>query len=159
MKTTWMAVSVVLLGCTAIALTGAAPAPQHGPKKQVIKPAGGPAMGLPFSPGIMVGDTLYLSGVIGVDASGQPVAGGLEPEMRQAFANAQSVLKAANLDFADVVSVNVYLGDINDFPKMNGVYKEYFKTEPLPVRSTVAVKDLVRGAKIEITMTAVRANQ
>jgi len=149
----------VLFGPAIVAVAvmlSAASTPQKAPHKQVIKPAGAPAMGLPFSPGIMVGDTLYLSGVIGADANGQPVAGGIEPEMRQAFANAQGVLKAAGLDFADVVSVTVYLGDINDFAKMNGVYKEFFKTEPLPARSTVAVKDLVRGAKIEVTMTAVR---
>jgi len=156
MKRTWM---VVLAAVAAVTLTGAARAPQSrsaGPHKQVIAPKGGPAMGLPFSPGLMVGDTLYLSGVIGNDSSGQPVAGGLEPEMRQAFANAGATLKAAGLDFSDVVSVTVYLGDIKDFGQMNQVYKEYFKTEPLPTRSTVAVKDLVRGAKLEITMTAVR---
>jgi len=157
MKRTWM---VVLAAVAAVTLTGAARAPQHAPHKQVIAPKGGPAMGLPFSPGLMVGDTLYLSGVIGADASGQPVAGGLEPEMRQAMANAQGVLKAAGLDFADVVSVTVYLADIKDYGQMNQIYKEYFKTEPLPVRSTVAVVGLARGAKMEITMTAARtANQ
>jgi len=150
---------LVLVVAAAVALAGAASAPQHGPKKQVIRPAGAPAMGLPFSPGILVGDTLYLSGVIGADATGQPVSGGFEPEMRQAFANAQGVLKAAGMDFPDVVSVTVYLADVKDFPQMNTIYKEYFKTEPLPTRSTVSVKDLVRSAKIEVTMTAVRAAQ
>jgi len=53
----------------------------------------------------------------------------------------------------------VYLADIQDFPKMNTIYKEFFKSEPLPTRSTVAVKDLVRGAHVEITMTAVRTSQ
>jgi len=150
---------LVLVVAAAVALAGAASAPQHGQKKQVIKPAGAPAMGLPFSPGILVGDTLYLSGVIGADATGQPVTGGFEPEMRQAFANAQGVLKAAGMDFSDVVSVTVYLADIKDFPQMNTVYKDYFKTEPLPTRSTVSVKDLVRNAKLEVTMTAVRTAQ
>jgi len=135
----------------------AASAPQKAPHKQLIKPKGSEALQLPFSPGLLVGDTLYLSGVIGNDASGQPAAGGFEAEIRQAFANAQAVLKGADMDFADVVAVTVFLADIKDFPQMNTIYKEYFKTEPLPTRSTVAVKDLVRGAKIEITMTAVRA--
>jgi len=152
---------LVFAAIAAVTLTGAARQPQSsskGPRKQVIVPKGAPSMGLPFSPGLMVGDTLYLSGVIGADASGQPVAGGLEPEMRQAFANAQNVLKAAGLDFPDVVSVTVYLADIKDFPQMNTIYKEYFKTEPLPTRSTVAVVALARGAKMEITMTAVRTS-
>jgi 2-iminobutanoate/2-iminopropanoate deaminase len=156
MKTAWF---ILLAAVAAVAIAANARDPQHGPRKQVILPKGAPAMGLPFSPGLMVGDTLYLSGVIGADSSGQPVAGGIEPEMRQAFANAQGVLKAAGMDFADVVSVTVYLADIQDFPKMNTIYKEYFKSDPLPTRSTVAVKDLVRGARMEITMTAVRTNQ
>jgi 2-iminobutanoate/2-iminopropanoate deaminase len=149
----------ILTGIAAVALIGAAQAPQHGPQKRVIVPQGAPAMGLPFSPGLMVGDTLYLSGVIGADSSGQPVAGGFEPEMRQALSNAGAILKAAGMDYSNVVSVTVYLADIQDFPKMNQIYKEYFKTEPLPTRSTVAVKDLVRGARMEITMTAARTSQ
>jgi 2-iminobutanoate/2-iminopropanoate deaminase len=156
MKRTGMA---VLAAVVAVALMGAARETQKAPHKQVIVPKGAPAMGLPFSPGLMVGDTLYLSGVIGADSSGQPVAGGFEPEMRQAFSNAQAILKAAGMDFPEVVSVTVYLADIQDFPKMNTIYKEYFKTDPLPTRSTVAVKDLVRGARMEITMTAARASQ
>ena len=157
MKTTVLAlvIGVCAIAYAEPALRGPA-AEQKAPQKKVISPAGTPSMGLPFSPGLMVGDTLYLSGVIGAGADGQPVAGGLEPEMRQAFATAGNVLKAANMDFSDVVSVVVYLSDIKDFAQMNAIYKEYFKTEPLPTRSTVAVKDLVRGAKLEITMTAVR---
>jgi 2-iminobutanoate/2-iminopropanoate deaminase len=134
-----------------------APAEQKPPQKRAIAPAGPAAPGLPFSPGLMVGDTLYLSGQLGVDASGQLAAGGFEPEMRQVFANAGAVLKAAGMDFSDVVSVTVYLKDIKDFGQMNNIYKEYFKAEPLPTRSTVAVEDLVRAGKLEITMTAVRS--
>ena len=156
MKTAWF---VLLAAVAAVAIAASARDPQHGPRKQVIVAKGAPAMGLPFSPGLLVGDTLYLSGVIGADSSGQPVSGGIEPELRQAFANAQGVLKAAGMDFPDVVSVTVYLADIQDFAKMNSIYKEYFKSEPLPTRSTVAVKDLVRGARLEITMTAVRTDQ
>lgn len=156
MKRAWL---FVLTGIVATALTGAARAPQLGRRKQLIQPKGSGSMQLPFSPGLLVGDTLYLSGVIGADATGQPVAGGFEPEMRQAFSNAQAVLKAAGMDFGDVVSVTVYLGDIKDYSQMNQIYKEYFKTEPLPTRSTVAVVGLARGARMEITMTAVRTNQ
>ncbi len=156
MKRAWL---FVLTGIAAVALTGAARAPQLGPRKLLVQPKGSTALQLPFSPGVLVGDTLYLSGVIGSDANGQLVPGGFEPEMRQAFANAQAVLKATAMDFGDVVSVTVYLGDIKDFPQMNQIYKEYFKNEPLPARSTVAVKDLVRGARLEVTMTAVRTNQ
>ena len=157
MKTTLVA--LLICACAFAYAESPARAPAAGekhPQKKLIAPSGSPSMGLPFSPGLMVGDTLYLSGVIGADASGQPVGGGLEPEMRQAFANAAATLKAAGMDFSDVVSVVVYLGDIKDFGQMNTIYKEYFKTEPLPTRSTVAVSGLARGAKMEITMTAAR---
>ena len=156
MKRAWL---IILSAIAAIALTGAARAPQLGPRKQLIQPKGSTALQLPFSPGLLVGDTLYLSGVIGSDANGQLVAGGFEPEMRQAFANAQAVLKAAGMDLPDVVSVTVYLADIKDYQQLNQIYREYFKSEPLPTRSTVAVVGLARGARMEITMTAGRANQ
>ena len=155
MKKTLVAV-LVCAGAFAFAAPGPGGSPQKPPQKRVIAPPGSPSMGLPFSPALMVGDTLYLSGAIGAGADGQPVPGGLEPEMRQLFTTTGNLLKAAGMDFSDVVSVTVYLADIKDFPQMNTIYKEYFKTEPLPTRSTVAVKDLVRGAKMEITMTAVR---
>jgi 2-iminobutanoate/2-iminopropanoate deaminase len=55
-----------------------------------------------------------------------------------------------------VVSVTAYLADMADYAKFNDLYREYFTTAPLPARSTVAVKELARGARIELTMTAVR---
>jgi 2-iminobutanoate/2-iminopropanoate deaminase len=55
------------------------------------------------------------------------------------------------------VSVTAYLGDMKDYARFNEIYREYFKTQPLPTRSTVAVKDLARGAHIELTMVAVRS--
>ena len=112
----------------------------------------------PLTPGILVGDTLYLSGSTGGDpASGALVAGGFEAEMRQIMSNVQTVLKEAGMTLADVVSVTAYLADMADFPRFNEIYREYFTSIPLPTRSTVAVKELARGARLELTMTAVRA--
>lgn len=127
-------------------------------RKRVIQPAGS-RPGAAFSPAILVGDTLYMSGSIGSDpATGQLAKGGFEPELRQVVTNVQGVLKAAGMDLTDVVSVTAYLADMNDFTRFNEVYREYFKTEPLPTRSTVAVKDLARGARVELTMIAVRSH-
>jgi len=127
-------------------------------RKRVIQPAGS-RPGAAFSPAILVGDTLYMSGSIGSDpATGQLAKGGFEPELRQVITNVQGVLKAAGMDLTDVVSVTAYLADMNDFTKFNEVYREYFKTEPLPTRSTVAVKDLARSARVELTMIAVRSH-
>ena len=128
------------------------------PRKRVIQPAGSrPSTTL--SPAILVGDTLYMSGNIGSDpATGQLAKGGFEAELRQVMTNAQAVLKAAGMDLSDVVAVTAYLADMGDFTRFNEVYHEYFKAEPLPTRSTVAVKDLARGARVELTMTAVRSH-
>lgn len=128
------------------------------PLRRVIQPAGYKPTPSPLTPGIMVGDTLYLSGSTGGDPStGQLVTGGFEAEMRQIMSNMQAVLKEAGMTLADVVSVTGYLVDMADFARYNEIYRDYFTTMPLPTRSTVAVKELARGARIELTMTAVRS--
>ena len=84
------------------------------------------------------------------------MTGGFEPELRQIMSNVQTVLKEAGMTLADVVSVTAYLADMADFPRFNDIYREYFTSTPLPTRSTVAVSGLARGARLELTMTAVR---
>ena len=139
----------------AVSQTAAAPPPAT---KRVIQPPGYKPTPSPLSPGILVGHTLYLSGSTGGDpVTGQLVAGGFEPELRQIMSNMRTVLAAAGLTLADVVAVTAYLADMSDFARFNEIYKEYFVTAPLPTRSTVAVKELARGARIELTMTAVRS--
>ncbi len=111
----------------------------------------------PLTPAILIGDTLYLSGSTGGDpVTGQLVKGGFEPELRQIMSNVQTVLKEAGMTLTDVVSVTAYLADMADFPRFNDIYREYFSSTPLPTRSTVAVSGLARGARLELTMTAVR---
>jgi 2-iminobutanoate/2-iminopropanoate deaminase len=146
-------VTVLFAGYSA----GQQPRPD-GSRKRSIQPAGSrPSTAL--SPAILVGDTLYMSGSIGSDpATGQLAKGGFEPELRQVMTNAQAVLKAAGMDLPDVVSVTAYLADMSDFARFNEVYREYFKADPLPTRSTVAVKELARGARVELTMTAIRSH-
>ena len=111
----------------------------------------------PLTPALLIGDTLYLSGSTGGDpVTGQLVTGGFEAEMRQIMSNVQTVLKEAGMTLADVVSVTGYLADMSDFARYNEIYREYFTSTPLPTRSTVAVNGLARGARLELTMTAVR---
>ncbi len=131
---------------------------QSTDRKRVIQPPNYKPTPSPLSPGILVGDTLYLSGSTGGDpVTGQLVAGGFEPEMRQIMANVQTVLAAAEMKLSDVVVVTAYLADMQDFARFNELYKEYFTATPLPARSTVAVTALARGARLELTMTAVRS--
>ena len=125
--------------------------------KRVIQPKDYKPTPSPLSPALLVGNTLYMSGATGGNpATGQLVTGGFEPEMRQIMTNLLTVLGAANLNLTHVVAVTAYLADMSDYARFNEIYREYFKVEPLPTRSTVAVKELARGARIEITMTAVR---
>ena len=128
------------------------------PARRVIQPGGYKPTPSPLVPGILVGDTLYLSGSTGGDpASGNLVPGGLEPEMKQIMANVQTVLGAADMTLGDVVAVTTYLADMADFAKYNEIYRSYFPNGAYPTRSTVAVKELARGARLEVTMTAVRS--
>jgi 2-iminobutanoate/2-iminopropanoate deaminase len=145
----------------AVAYTASATAQESNAqtkRKRVIQPADFKPTPSPLSPAILVGDTLYLSGSTGGDPkTGELVKGGFEPEMRQIMSNVQTLLKAAGMEIADVVAVTAYLGDMSDYARFNEIYREYFKAQPLPTRSTVAVKELARGARIEMTMTAVRS--
>ena len=112
-----------------------------------------------FDAYVLDGHTLYLSGSTGGDpATGQLVPGGLEPEFRQIVSNLSTVLAAAGMTMADVVSVTAYLADMNDYAKFNELYRGAFPSGVYPTRSTVAVKDLARGARLELTMIAVRSN-
>jgi 2-iminobutanoate/2-iminopropanoate deaminase len=148
--------TVIALLVLVLGVSAAQPQPASQ-KKRVIQPEGYRPSPAPLSPAILVGDTLYLSGSTGGDPrTGELVKGGFEPEMRQIMSNVQTVLKTAGMDLSDVVAVTAYLADMADYARFNEIYREYFASPPLPTRSTVAVKELARGARIELTMTAVR---
>ena len=114
-----------------------------------------PARGLPFSDGIVVGNTLYIAGQEGTDDTGKLAAGGIGPETTATLENIQKVLKAAGFDLKDVVSVTVYLADIHEFPDMNKVYKSVMP-DPKPARATIQAAALVNNARIEISAIAVK---
>lgn len=109
----------------------------------------------PFSEAIWGGETLYLSGQLGIAPGGAaPVPGGVTAEARQALDNVGSVLRRHGLDYGHVVRCLVVLRQMSDFAAMNAVYREFFTT-PYPARSTVAA-DLALGANIEVECTAHR---
>jgi 2-iminobutanoate/2-iminopropanoate deaminase len=113
------------------------------------------ARGLPFSDGIVAGNTLYIAGQEGTDDSGKLIAGGIAAETKAALENVQKVIKAAGFDMKDIVSVTVYLADIHEFGDMNQVYKS-FLPDPKPARATIQAAALVNNARIEISAIAVR---
>lgn len=123
---------------------------------KVISTTKAPAAIGPYSQAIEVNGFVYASGQIPIDpATGQFVEGGIKEQTRQSLTNAQNILKEAGTDLSNVVKTTVYLSDIANFAPMNEVYAEFF-TEPYPARSAVAVKDLPKGALVEIEVLAVK---
>jgi 2-iminobutanoate/2-iminopropanoate deaminase len=123
---------------------------RHSTKEFATGPG---ASGLPYSPGILIDGTLYIAGQVGRDLKTGQIPTDFESEVRNALDNAGLVLKAVGLGFEDAVAVQVYLTDMDLFPRMNRVYATYFK-DPRPARTTVGVAKLVGTARIEITITA-----
>lgn len=108
----------------------------------------------PYSPAVLAGGFLFVSGQLGIDPkTGKLVGQTVEEQTRQALENAKLILEEAGLTLKDVVKVTVYLANIADFEAMNRVYKTYFGEEP-PARTTVQASPPVSGALVEIEMIA-----
>ncbi|XXK33775.1 RidA family protein [Rhodobacteraceae bacterium nBUS_22] len=92
---------------------------------------------LPFSPAIIAGDLMFVSGQASVDPDrGVIISGTFEEEMRRSIENLRSILEAAGLSLDNVINVKSYVGEQSDLPEYNRIYAEYF-TAPLPTRSTI----------------------
>ncbi len=127
-----------------------------GSDKTVIETDGAPAAIGPYSQGVVAGETLYLAGQIGlVPETGELAGDSLEAQVRQTFRNLRAVCEAGGFDFSDVVSVEVYLADLDDYETFNAIYREYFEGYR-PARAVLEVSRLPRDALVEIKMTAVR---
>ncbi len=120
-------------------------------QKTPVVPQGANPAG-PYTPGIISGNTLYVAGQIGRDASGQ-IPDSFEDEVKACLDAVGKILREAKTDFSRALSVQVYLTDMDLFDRMNKVYMTYFP-EPRPARTTVGVAKLVGKARIEITVTA-----
>lgn len=110
----------------------------------------------PYSQAIEANGFVYLSGQLPIDpATGQFPDGGIKEQTRQSLLNAQAILREAGLDLSNVVKTTVLLSDIAHFGPMNEVYAEMFQA-PFPARSAFAVRDLPKGALVEIECVAAR---
>jgi 2-iminobutanoate/2-iminopropanoate deaminase len=103
---------------------------------EAIKGGGVPQSHLPFSPAIKANGFLFVSGQASVDDSGRIVSDIFENEMRRSMENVRRILKAAELDFKDVVQVRSYVKNPSDVARYNELYREYF-SEPFPARTTI----------------------
>ena len=124
--------------------------------KKVISTPNAPAAIGPYSQAIRVGSMLYLSGQLGLDPkTGKFVPGGFEAQARQALKNQQAVLEAAGFSLSDVVQCQVFVKDLNNYPKFNAIYKEFFKKD-YPARAVLEVSRIPADGLIEIMMVAVK---
>ena len=110
----------------------------------------------PYSQAIEANGFVYASGQLPIDpATGVFPEGGIKEQTRQSLLNAQAILREAGLELSNVVKTTVLLSDIANFGPMNEVYSEFFQ-QPYPARSAFAVKDLPKGALVEIECIAAR---
>jgi len=149
---------IVATACNARVGGNDTAAPQPKPDAPAIEyyPMPGGA-NLPFSEAVRVGPMLYLAGQIGGDASGNVVAGGIEPETKQAIENIKAVLERHDSSLDRVVKCTAMLLDMKEWAAMNSVYVKYF-TKNLPARSAFGTTGLARGARIELECWATVAH-
>ena len=124
--------------------------------KKIIYTKNAPEPVGPYSQAIEANGFVYASGQLPINpATGQFAEGGIKEQTRQSLTNAQNILKEAGIDLSHVVKTTVFLSDIDNFAPMNEVYAEFFDA-PYPARSAVAVKDLPKGALVEIEVIAAK---
>ncbi len=117
--------------------------------KQVIQTPEAPSAIGTYSQAIRTGDTVYLSGQIGLDPDSMQMVDGIEAQIHRVFQNLRAVTIAANSSLNDVVKLNVYLTDLGHFAKVNEIMAEYLQA-PYPARAALGVAALPRGALVEI---------
>jgi 2-iminobutanoate/2-iminopropanoate deaminase len=124
-------------------------------RKFIVKPRGGDLKGLPFSDGVLVGNTLYIAGHIGLDAkTGQPPASA-EDEARNVMDGVKQTVESAGLTMDDVVSLQIFCTDLKLYETFNGVYRTYFHGD-FPARAFIGADKLFRGGRYEVMGIAVK---
>ena len=132
------------------------------PETQVIYDTGASGestatSGLPFSPAVIVGDLIFMSGTLGIEpGSRTPAPGGVGPETTQIFKNMSTTLARHGADLSDLVKCTVFLEDMADYGAMNAAYKAALPN-PKPARSTFGVDGIALGALLEIECIAVKS--
>lgn len=120
-------------------------------KKQTIQTPDAPQAIGTYSQAIRVvkGETVYLSGQIGLDPFTMQMVDGIESQIQQVFLNLKAVAVASGGDLADIVKLNIYLTDLVHFARLNEIMASYF-SQPYPARAAVGVAALPRGALVEM---------
>jgi reactive intermediate/imine deaminase len=116
--------------------------------RQIISTPNAPAAIGTYSQAVKVGDTVYLSGQIGLDPAGMTMVEGIDAQILRVFDNLKAVAAAAGTTLDAAVKVNIYLTDLAHFAKVNEAMARYFN-QPYPARAAVGVRELPRGALVE----------
>ncbi len=139
----WLAAALSLAGCA-----------HRWPAREVV-----PQPGRPYSQMVRVGREYFFAGKIGVsDSTRTLTVGRTAAETHNVLESFRALLAKEGLTLGDVVQATVYLADMGDYDEMNRVYAEFFPSDP-PARETVAVSGIVSGARVEISLIAVRAGR
>jgi len=117
----------------------------------------GSAPAAPFSEGVMVGETFYVAGHIGMDPATQKAAVNVDTEAHLVLDAVKQTLQQAGLTMDDLVSVTVYCTDLSLYDSFNAVYRGYFHA-PYPARAFIGINQLVRGAHFEVAGIAVKSH-
>ena len=117
--------------------------------RKIIATADAPAAIGPYSQAVQSGNTVYLSGQIGLDPATMQMAEGIDAQIARVFDNLRAVAAAAGGSLADAVKVNIYVTDLANFARVNDAMAKIF-SQPYPARATVQVAALPRGALVEV---------
>ena len=124
--------------------------------KKIINTPDAPAPIGPYSQAVLIGETLYISGQIAiVPSSGQIIQDNITNETKQVMLNLKNILKAADMDFSNVIKTTIFLKDMSDFATVNEVYGTNF-TKDFPACETVQAAALPKNVNVEISMIAVK---
>jgi len=124
--------------------------------KEAIHSKHAPAALGPYSQGVRAGDTVYLSGQLGLDPATGSLVEGIDAQAHQVFRNLRAVAQAAGGELDDVVKLTILMADLADFGKVNEIMATYFKP-PYPARATYQVAALPKAAALEVEAILVRA--
>lgn len=145
--------STILTVTLSLFLLGAA-AVNAAELEAVASPKAPAAIGA-YSQAIVIGDAIFVSGTLPLNPETGEMPDDIKEQAKQSLDNIKVILEEAGTDMSNVIKATIFLADIGDFAAVNEVYSTYF-TAPFPARSCVAVKDIPRGAKIEIEVIAAK---
>jgi 2-iminobutanoate/2-iminopropanoate deaminase len=127
--------------------------------RETVRTDKAPAPIGPYSQAVRAGDLIFVAGQGCMNpATGQMERGSVEAETRQVLENVKAILEAAGASLADVVKTTCFLADMNDFQAFNGVYAQYFPSDP-PARSTIQAARLPGEIKVEVEVVALLERQ